>query len=192
MKCIHCSDRGLDGWCNNWTRDTTVHLNHRDLVSYVSFNNNNNSKKNHIEMTECGVWSGFTVCKNSLAIFLGITKSHSRVYLKWTSQNLTSFANSLSLSLSLSLFKALSFYPHINMTCLLSSYKLFALTSLEKWYRTGGNRTLFDPHLTWNTCICYGQSLLPLLQDWQLQVSGGRGFSVLVKRLFYKLNWRDS
>ena len=32
------------------------------------------------------------------------------------------------------------------MTCLLSSYKLFALTSLEKWYRTGGNRTRFDPH----------------------------------------------
>ena len=128
--------------------------------------------------------------------FLGITKSHSRMYLKWTSQNLTSFANSLSLSLSLSFWKALSFYPHINMTCLLSSCKLFALTSLEKWYRTGGNRTRFDPHFTWNTCICYGHSLLPLLQDWQLQVSGGRGFSVLVKprvkRLFYKLNWRDS
>ena len=163
-------------------------------------------KKSHIEIIECGVWSGFTVCKNSLAIFLGITKSHSRMYLKWTSQNLTSFANSLSLSLessfilpsklslslSLSLWKALSFYPHINMTRLLSSCKLFALSSLEKWYRTGGNRTRFDPHLTWNTCICYGHSLLPLLQDWQLQVSGGRGFSVLVKRLFYKLNWRDS
>ena len=145
-------------------------------------------KKSRIEMIKCGVWSGFTVCKNSLVIFLGITKSHSRMYLKWTSQTLTSFANSLPLSL----WKALSFYPHINMTCLLSSYMLFALTSLEKWYRTGGNRTRFDPHLTWNTCICYGHSLLPLLQDWQLQVSGGRGFSVLVKRLFYNLNWRDS
>ena len=32
---------------------------------------------------------------------LGISKSHSRMYLKWTSRNLTSFANSLSLSLSL-------------------------------------------------------------------------------------------
>ena len=43
--------------------------------------------------------------------------------------------------------------------------------------------------LSWNTCICYGHSLLPLLQDWQLQVSvaqldapsnwrpGGRGFN---------------
>ena len=96
-------------------------------------------KKSDIEMIECGVWSGFTVCKNSLAIFLGITISHSRMYLKWISQNLTSFA------LSLSLWKALSLYPHINMTRLLSSYKLFALTSLEKWYRTGGNRTRFDP-----------------------------------------------
>ena len=152
---------------------------------YASFNNNNSKKKKK------SYWDDrmrrlVTVCKNSLAIFLGITKSHSRMYLKWTSQNLTSFANSLSLSLSLSLsiWKALSFYPHINMTCLLSSCKLFALTSLEKWYRTGGNRTRFDPHLTWNICICYGHSLLPLLQDWQLQVSGGRGFSVLVKCLF--------
>ena len=180
----------IEAWTvDDWTRDTTIHLNHRDLMSYASFNNNNSKKKkSHIEMIECGVWSGFTVCKNSLAIFLGITKSHSRMYLKWTSQNLTSFA----LSLSLSLWKALSLYPHINMTRLLSSYKLFALTSLEKWYRTGGNRTRFDPHLTWNTCICCGHSLLPLLQDWQLQVSGGKGFSVLVKRLFSKLNWRDS
>ena len=195
---------------DDWTRDTTVHLNPRDSVSYLCLfqqqqqQKKKKKKKSHIEIIECGVWSGFTVCKNSLAIFLGITKPHSRMYLKWTSQNLTSFANSLSLSgklfhftlqtlsLSLSLWKALSFYPHINMTRLLSSCKLFALTSLEKWYRTGGNRTRFDPHLTWNTCICYGHSLLPLLQDWQLQVSGGRGFSVLVKRLFYKLNWRDS
>ena len=41
----------------------------------------------------------FTVCHFSL----GISKSHSRMYLKWTSQKLTSFANSLSLSVSLSL-----------------------------------------------------------------------------------------
>ena len=55
------------------------------------------------------------------------------------------------------------------MARLLSSYKLFALTLLEKWYRTGGSRTripLIMKH------ICYGHSLLPLLQDWQLQVSG--------------------
>ena len=35
---------------------------------------------------------------------LRISKSHSRMYLKWTSQNLTSFANSLSLSLESSFF----------------------------------------------------------------------------------------
>ena len=110
LECIYIAQ--IEAWTvDDWTKDTTVHLNHRDLI-------------------ECGVWSGFTVCKNSLAIFLGITKSHSRMYLKWTCQNVTSFANSLSLSLSL--WKALSLYPHINMTRLLSSYKLFALTSLEK------------------------------------------------------------
>ena len=127
LECIYTAR--IEAWTvDDWTRDTTVHLNHHDLVSYASFNNNNSKKKKkrHIEMIECGVWSGFTVCKNSLAIFLGITKSHSRIYLKWTSQNLTSFA------ISLSLWKTLSFYPHINMTRLLSSYKLFALTSLEK------------------------------------------------------------
>ena len=127
LECIYTAR--IETWtADDWTGDTTVHLNHRDLVSYASFNNNNSKKKSHIEMIECGVWSGFTVFKNSLAIFLGITKSHSRMYLKWTSQYLTF----CKLSLSLSLWKALSFYPHINMTCLLSSYKLFALTSLEK------------------------------------------------------------
>ena len=125
LECIYTAL--IEAWTvDGGTRDTTVHLDHRDLMSYASFNNNNSKKKkkSDIEMIECGVWSGFTVCKNSLAIFLGITKSHSRMYLKWTSQNLTSFA--------LSLWKALSLYPHINMTRLLSSYKLFALTSLEK------------------------------------------------------------
>ena len=38
-------------------------------------------------------------------------------------------------------------------------------------------------HETW---ICYGHSLLPLLQDWQLQVSCRRVFNVLVNRLLYK------
>ena len=99
LECIYIAR--IEAWMvDDWTSDTTVHLNHRDMVSCVSFNNNNNNKKkSHIKMIE---WSCFTVCKNSLAIFLGITKSHSRMYLKWTSQNLTSFANSLSLSLSLS------------------------------------------------------------------------------------------
>ena len=70
LECIYTAR--IEAWAvDDWTRDTTVHLNHRDLVSYVSFNNNNNNnnKKSHIEMIECGVWSGFTVCKSSLAIF---------------------------------------------------------------------------------------------------------------------------
>ena len=53
-----------------------------------------------------------------------------------------------------------------------------------------GQDRAFDPHrlsdLSWNTCICYDHSLLPLLQNWQLQVSGGREFSVLVNHLLYK------
>ena len=126
LECIYIAR--IEAWTvDDWTRDTTVHLNHRDLMSYASFNNNNNSKKkkkSHIEMIECGVWSGFTVCKNSLAIFLGITKSHSL--------DQPESYKFCKLSLSLSLWKALSLYPHINMTRLLSSYKLFALTSLEK------------------------------------------------------------
>ena len=85
------------------------------------------------------LWTGrvFTVCKNSLAIFLGITKSHSWMYLKWTSQNLTSFANSLSLS----------FYPLINMACLLSSYKLFALTLLESRESNAIRSPLITKHM---------------------------------------------
>ena len=83
LECIYTAQ--IEAWTvDDWTRDTTVHLNHRDLVSYASFNNNNSKtkkKKSHIEMIECGVWSGFTVCKNSSAIFLGVTKSHSRMYL---------------------------------------------------------------------------------------------------------------
>ena len=36
----------IEAWMvDDWTRDTTVHLNHRDLVSYASFNNNNSKKK---------------------------------------------------------------------------------------------------------------------------------------------------
>ena len=44
---------------------------------------------------------------------LGIPKSHCRMYLKWTDKNLVSLTNSLSL------WKALSLYPHANMICLL-------------------------------------------------------------------------
>ena len=45
---------------------------------------------------------------------LGISTSHSRMNLKWTSQNLTSFANSLSFSLSLGSF--LFTLMHIDMS----------------------------------------------------------------------------
>ena len=53
----------IEAWTvDDWTRNTTVHLNHHDLVSYVSFNKKKNvfhstqQKKSHIEMIECG-WS---------------------------------------------------------------------------------------------------------------------------------------
>ena len=107
LECIYTT-RNKAWAVDDCIRDTTVHLNHHDLVSYVSFNNNKKKK--------------------------------------------------LSLSVSLSLWKALSFYPHISMKRLLSSYKLFALTLLEKLYRLGGNRTRFNPHIM--KCICYGHSLL--------------------------------
>ena len=56
-------------------------------------------------MIERGVWSGYSLFAKQFSRFsLGISKSHSRMYLKWTSQNLTSFANSLSLSLESSFF----------------------------------------------------------------------------------------
>ena len=59
----------------------------------------------------------FTVCKNILPIAIfsrGISKSYSQMYLKWTNQNLISFALSLSL-VFLSLWNAHSFYRHANM-----------------------------------------------------------------------------
>ena len=50
-------------------------------------------------MIERGVCSGYSLFAKQFSRFsLGISKSHSRMYLKWTRQNLTSFANSLSLS----------------------------------------------------------------------------------------------
>ena len=55
LECIYTAR--MESWTvDDWTRDgpTTVHLNHRDLVSYVSFNNNNKN----IEMIERVVWSG--------------------------------------------------------------------------------------------------------------------------------------
>ena len=67
-------------------------------------------------MTERGVWSGYSLFAKQFSRFsLGISKSHSRMYLKWTSQNLTSFANSLSLSLSLSLES--SFFCFLLLSC---------------------------------------------------------------------------
>ena len=44
LDCIYTAR--IEAWpVDYWTRDTTVHLNHRDSVSYASFNNNNNGKK---------------------------------------------------------------------------------------------------------------------------------------------------
>ena len=187
---LHCLDRGLDGWWLDRVR--TVHSNHHLMMtvtwclkslSTITKNKIKEKKifKSILRWENAASSQGIHCLQKQFSHFsLGISKSHSPMYLKWTSQNLTSFAK---LSLSLPLESSFFFYPHANMTCLLSRQKLFALTLLEKRYRTGGNRTRFDPHLSWNTCICYCHSLLPLLQDWQLQVSGGMGFSVLVKRL---------
>ena len=80
-------------------------------MSYVSFNKKKIFKSYWDDRTRRLV-RVFTVCRFSL----GISKSHSRMYLKWTSQKLTSFANSLSLSLSLSL-----------------SGKLFLFTLMQIW-----------------------------------------------------------
>ena len=68
LDCIYTAR--IEAWTvDYWTRDTTVHLNHRDLVSSASFNNNSKKKKSNIEMIECGVWSGFTVCKTVQPFF---------------------------------------------------------------------------------------------------------------------------
>ena len=38
LECFYISR--IEAWTvDDWTRDTTVHLNHRDLMSYASFNN---------------------------------------------------------------------------------------------------------------------------------------------------------
>ena len=147
-----------------------------------------------------------------------MSKSHSRMYLKLTDQNLK-FANSLSLSLSVSLSVCLSvslslslsgmllFHPHAS--CKYGVFFFWARSCYHRlyWkecYRTGGNRTrdliansiptkaalFFCCGLSWNTCICYGRTLLPLLQDWKLQVSD-EGCSV-VNRLCISIYWRGS
>ena len=73
----------------------------------------------------------FTVCKNSLAIFLGIAKSHNRMYLKWTSQNLTSFANSVCLCVCLSLPLSLSHSLFLENAFVLPSYKYMSPFKLQ-------------------------------------------------------------
>ena len=63
LECIYTIQ--IEAWMvDDWTRDTTV--NHRDLVSYVSFNN---KKKSHIEMIECGVWSGIHCLQKQFSHF---------------------------------------------------------------------------------------------------------------------------
>ena len=50
LECIYTAR--IEAWtADDWTTDTTVHLNHLDLVSYASFNNNNSKKKkkSHID-----------------------------------------------------------------------------------------------------------------------------------------------
>ena len=83
-------------------------------------------------MTERGVWSGYSLFAKQFSRFsLGISKSHSRMYLKWTSQNLTSLANSLSLSLSLSL-SPLSLSLSLSLSGKL--FLLLSFTLLQIWH----------------------------------------------------------
>ena len=68
LECIYTTR--IDAWTvDEWTRDTTVHLNHRDLVSYVSFNNNDKKKKNHFEIIERDVWSGIHCLQKQFSRF---------------------------------------------------------------------------------------------------------------------------
>ena len=101
-------------------------------MSYVSFNINYLS---HTEIIERGVWSGSSLFakkpktnkqnkqNNNKKQFshysLAIPKSNSRMHLKWV--------DSISISLSLA-----------NIICLLSNYKLLALTLLERMYAPAG------------------------------------------------------
>ena len=155
-------------------------------MSYVSFNINYLS---HTEIIERGVWSGSSLFakkkkkkkktnkKQFSHYSLAIPKSNSRMLLKWV--------DSLSISISLSL---------ASMICILSNYKLLALTLFERMlsHRLEWNARPDRGFDSWSlqivrfiskhTCICYGHSLLLLLQDRQLQVSDGRVFSELVNR----------
>ena len=90
---------------------------------------------------------------------LGISKSHSRMYLNWTSQNLTSFANFLSLVCTDFIGKIKSHRRESNAirSPLIMKHMYFLWS--------------FAPSIA---------------QDWQLQVSGCMGFSLLVNRLLYK------
>ena len=104
-------------------------------VSYVSFNKNVKKKKGHFEIIERGVWSGIQCLQKQFSHF---SRNNQISWLNVPKMDQPESDKFCKLSLSLS--ESLSFYPHINMARLLSSYKLFALTLLEK-YRTGGNRT---------------------------------------------------
>ena len=77
-------------------------------------------------------------------------------------QNLTSFANSLSLSLSLVLPSYGTSPFELSIVCTDFIGKMISY----RWESNAIRSPLIMKH------ICYGHSLLPLLQDWQLQVSG--------------------
>ena len=118
LECIYTAR--IEAWTvDDWTWVRTAHSNHHLMMTVTwclrSLSTKKKIFKSYWDDRTRRLVRVFTVCRFSL----GTSKSHSRMYLKWTSQKLTSFANSLSLSLSL--WKALSFYPHANMTGLLSS-----------------------------------------------------------------------
>ena len=71
LECIYTTR--IEAWtADDWTRDTTVHLNHRDLVSYTSLSTTTTTKKkkkSHIEMIERGVWSGIHCLQKQFSHF---------------------------------------------------------------------------------------------------------------------------
>ena len=127
LKCIYTA--WIEAWTVDWTRVRAVHLNHHLMMMVIWCLMWLSAKKIFKSYRDDGQ-SIHCLQKQFSHFSLGISKSHNQMYLKWMNQNLISFANSLALSL----WNALSFYPHANIhvICLLFSYKLFALTLVER------------------------------------------------------------
>ena len=197
LECIYTAR--IEAWTvDDWTRVRTAHSNHHLMMTVtwclMSLSTKTKKKiKSYWDNRTRRLVRVFTVCHFSL----GISKSHSRMYLKWTSQKLTSFANSLSLSLSLSLWKALSLSLSLSLesSFFLPSCKYdgspfelevvctdFIGKMISHWRESNAIRSpLIMKHMY--LLPSFAPSTASRLA---LQVSGGRGFGVLVNSLLYK------